>query len=451
MHLKHAPHIHSPATEQPNTMTSNTITSRSLFDAALVAKSKADFRATKLSVPDELRWFNDNTSWDTLSRKEFREIMIRMETITVQFYNDFGGRCTSTSRCTYPGRHTAIKQFWADEWGCEYVPETNEWLDLATGSVIRSETEKKAEKDENKALKKERRALKKAENKKKQSQYNDEEEEVYVQAAQKQQPPQTYRSRFDAEEEAYEKAYAVAQSAQSQSEKAQSEAQTQKAQKTLEDQVRLLNHQQHQQLCDYDAWYDAEEEAHAEAYAKAHAQAALEREQKEAQAYLDSFTYLEEEEEEEEEPIQAPTTRVSCQAVLYIEELTNIKGDPDWRAYIYYDERIRRYVLKGTRRSVRATSKKTAYPEVKLCFRSSHELASYLRSSADSDLNVTMYAMSSATVKDATFAELYALPVYGYKTELFGYDETCPRFSTFVNYLRMIRDIDVTHSTFASF
>jgi len=74
-----------------------------------------------------------------------------------------------------------------------------------------------------------------------------------------------------------------------------------------------------------------------------------------------------------------------------------------------------------------------------------------LEQAVDALLNVSMYAMASAIVKDATFSELYALPIHGYKTELFGYDETRPRFSTFVNYLCMVRDIDATHSTFASF
>ena len=200
----------------------------------------------------------------------------------------------------------------------------------------------------------------------------------------------------------------------------------------------------------YDAWFDAEEEAYAEAYAQARAQeekkAQAQMVQDEAQSYLDSFTYLEEEEQEEQKQ-----SRVPCKAVLYIEELTDLNGDPDWRAYIYYDDRIRRYVLKGTRRSLHAVSKKTVYPEVKLCFRSSHELASYLRSSTDSWLNVTMYAMSCGALADATFAELYALPLRGCKTELFAYDQTRPRFSTFVNYLRMVKDVDASHSTFASF
>ena len=398
------------------------------------------YNAARLSVPDELHWYNNHTNWDALSRKEFREIMIRMETITVDFYNDFGDY-TYGSRCN----RTAIKQFWADEWGCEYLPESGKWINLATNTIIKSETEKKAERDAKKAAKaltksstksltkSEKKALKASLNASTNPQYNDEEEEVYVQLAQ---------------------AHAQAQ--------AQAQAQTQKAQKSLEDQVKQQNQQKHleqqKQQQTYDAWFDAEEEAYAEAYAQARAQeeqkaqAQAQKEQREAQAYLDSFDYTSEEEATTTTTTTATTTtRICCQAVLYIEELTETNGDPDWRAYIYYDARIRRYVLKGTRRSLRATSKKTVFPEIKLCFRSSRELAQYLCSSTDMEMNLGMYAMSSATVKDATFAELYALPVHGHKTELFGYDETRPRFSTFVNYLRMVRDIDATHSTFASF
>jgi hypothetical protein len=427
MHLKHAHHNHSPATMQTPLHGDNTMTSTRLCEQACTQR----FR-TGLSAPDELHWFNNNTNWDVLSRKEFRDVLIRMETATVQFYDDFLD-CT-TGRCIYPGRHVAIKQFWADEWGCEYLPETGKWLDLATNTIIKSEAEKKALKEVKKALKAEKKAKKALTKEAKKAQYTDAEEELYQQAAQKQQQPQSEKAQ------------------------AQAEAQTQKAQKSLEDQVKQQNQKQ-------DVEFNEEEEAWAEFYVQA-AQAKQQQQQQEqqqqeqqqqeqqeqkdqdyAQAYLDSFTYTSEEEEEE-----APATRICCQAVLYIEELTDVQGDPDWRAYIYYDERIRRYVFKGTRRSVlNYNKKKTVFPEIKLCFRSSHELASYLRSSTDSPLNISMYAMSSATVKDATFAELYALPARGYKTELFGYDQTRPRFSTFVNYLRMLRDIDATHSTFASF
>jgi hypothetical protein len=393
MHLKHALHNQSSASKQRH---ANTMTSTRLYDQACIAQKR--LQAARLSVPDELYWYNNHTNWDALSRKEFREIMIRMETITAQYYNDFGD-CTYGSRCN---RSSAIKAFWAEEWDCEYLPESGKWLNLATGSVIKSETEKKTERDAKKALKK---ASTKA------SSTNDEDEE-YELASQQQQAKQ--------------------------------------------------QQQQQQQQQAYDAWFDAEEEAYAEAYAQARAQedqkaqaeaqtqhqAEAQKAQAEAQAYLDSFTYT----SEEEEPTPTTTTtRITCQAVIYMEELTEVQGDPDWRAYIYYDARIRRFVFKGTRRSLRATSKKTVFPEIKLCFRSSRELARYLCSSTDALLNVSMLAMSSATVKDATFAELYALPAHGSKTELFGYDETRPRFSTFVNYLCMVRDIDATHSTFASF
>ena len=342
--------------------------------------------AARLSVPDELYWYNNNTNWNTLGRKEFRSLMIRMEAITAQHYDDV----CATGRSN---RSAAIKKFWADEWGCEYLPESRKWINLTTGACIESETEKKA-----------KRAAKRAKKASKQvAQYNDEEEEVYVQAA------QMYQSQ-------------------------QQPSQQQPSQQQ------------------YDDWFDAEEEAYAEAYAKARAQEEQReqeeqrrKEQKEAQAYLDSLAvdYQSEEQEQEQE-------RIACQPVLYLEELTDVQGDPDWRAYIYYDERIRRYVLKGTRRSLRATSRKTVYPEVKICFRSSRELASFLCSSTET-VNVSMFAMAGATVKDATFAELYALPARGCRTELFGYDQTRPRYSTFVNYLRMVRDVDASHSNFAAF
>ena len=402
-----------------------------LYDQACIASQKANqmrLQAPRLSVPDELYWYNNNTNWESLDRKEFRSLMIRMETITSQFYDELG-------ECMYPNRSMAIKKFWADEWGCEYLPETGKWLNLHTGSFIESETEKKAKRATKKTAKneaKDEKAAKKAAKKaQKVAQYNDEEEELYAQAAQQQQQQQqqTYRSRFDAEEEAYEKLYVLAKSEQAKSQKAQAEEQAQMAQKTVEDLIKQ------QQTYDYDDWYDAEEEAYAEAYAKARAEDELkeQQEQQAAEAYL-----------------LDQSTRIVCQPVLYLEELTDVQGDPDWRAYIYYDARIRRYVLKGTRRSLRNTGKKTRYPEMKLCFRSHRDLASYLVSSTET-VNISMFAMASATVKDATFAELYALPVRGYKTELFGYDDTRPCYSTFADYLRMLRDVDASHSNFAAF
>jgi len=384
-HLQYKQHTPLP--------TYNTMTSGQLNQST--QSNEKRFKTRSLSVADELYWYNNNTNWSALTRKEFRDIMILMETITMRFYDDYGD-------LVYPNRSAAIKKFWAEEWGCEYLPDLGEWWDLSSDKRIDSETEKKARHAAAKAAAKEEKAAAKAEKKaakaakkqqKKQqletSQYNDEEEELYKQA---------------------------------------------------------LQQQQQQQQQSYDEWYDAEEEAYAEAYANARAADEL-KQQQEAQAYLDQ---KEEQEEEEEEP----KPRVACQPVLYLEELTEVAGDPDWRAYIYYDARIRRYVFKGTRRSVKtAHCKKTSYPEVKLCFRSSRELASYLCMStvAEEYMNISMFAMASATVKEATFAELYALPARGNRTELFGYDRKYMRYSTFVDCLCMLRDVDASHSNFAAF
>lgn len=394
-------------TSNPTHNHNNTMTSTLLYDKACIAAQKANekrqktnqlrFNAARLSVPDELYWYNNNTNWSALTRKEFRETMILMETITMRFYDDYGD-------CVYPNRNAAIKKFWAEEWDCEYSPESGEWWDLSSNERIESETEKKARREAAKAAEKEAKAAAKAEKKaakaakaaKKQQQqqqsyqYNDEEEELYIQA--------------------------------------------------LTQQEQKQEQQQQQQQQSYDEWYDAEEEAYAEAYAKARAADEL-KQQQEAQTYLDQ-----KEEKEEQKP------RVACQPVLYVEELTDVAGDPDWRAYIYYDARIRRYVFKGTRRSLKTLHcKKTSYPEVKLCFRSSREMASFLCASTDVEMNISMFAMASATVKDATFAELYALPARGSMTELFGYDRKYMRYSTFVDYLCMLRDVDASHSNFAAF
>lgn len=374
--------------EQTNTTQHNPMTTTATATNTL----RFNTRARSLSVPDELYWYNNNTDWSALSRKEFRSIMIRMEAITAQHYADVG----TTGRSS--NRSAAIKKFWADEWGCEYLPDSGKWINLHTGSFIESETEKKAKRDAKRAEKASKQVKKEHKPKEQVAQYNDEEEEVYVQAAQKYQSQQ------------------------------------------------LPSQQQ------YDDWFDAEEEAYAEAYAKARAQEEQreqeeQRNQKEAQAYLDSLAYDYQSEEQEQEQEQ-PQEHIVCQPVLYFEELTDVQGDPDWRAFIYYDARIRRFVLKGTRRSLRATSKKTRYPEVKLCFRSSRELANYLRSSTDNAVNVTMFAMAAATVKDAAFSELYAC---GCKTELFGYDRTRPSYSTWVDDLCVLRDVDASHSNFAAF
>ena len=193
-------------------------TSTRLYDQARQKANQKRFNAAKLSVSDELYWYNNNTNWESLSRKEFRSIMVRMESITAQFYDDH-------DVYVYPSQNTAIKKYWADEWGCEYLPVSGKWLNLYTNEYIESETEKKAKRDAKKALKDAKKALKEAKEVKQTAQYNDEEEELYAQAAQQ----------------------------------TQTQTQTQPQ-------------PQQEQTYEYDDWYDAEEEAYAEAYAKARAQ-----------------------------------------------------------------------------------------------------------------------------------------------------------------------------------
>ena len=124
-------------TSNPNPTPSNPMTT---------STNTLRFHAAGLSVPDELYWYNNNTHWNALSRKEFRSLMIRMESITAQHYEDV--RTTGRSN-----RSAAIKAFWAEEWGCEYQPESGKWLNLTTNAFFQSETEKKAQRDAKKALK----------------------------------------------------------------------------------------------------------------------------------------------------------------------------------------------------------------------------------------------------------------------------------------------------------
>ena len=281
------------------------MTSTMLYDKACIAAEKAralrtKFKTKGLSAPDELYWYTNNTNWNALSRKEFHDIMIRMESVTAQHYEDFGADHY---------RSAAIKKFWADEWGCEYLPETGQWFDLVSNNVFQSQTEKaekkaqaKAEKAEKKALSKANKALYKAKKAKAlENQYNDEEEELYRQAL-------AAKVKKDEEED---ELYVQTEMALLEEEAAARvlKARGQQAQKALEDQIRK---QQQQQLCDYDDWYDAEEEAYAEAYAKARA-LKDNQEQREAEAYLaaqeqeqdqDQDQDQEREQDQEQDPLE---------------------------------------------------------------------------------------------------------------------------------------------------
>jgi len=159
------------------------------------------------------------------------------------------------------------------------------------------------------------------------------------------------------------------------------------------------------------------------------------------------------EEPDNEEPVDQQDIPINL--VFYFEELTKVEGDPDLRAYVYYDNDIDSYVFKGTRRSLRAKGKKTIYPDIKLTFSSVSELSSFISlatgSSYKSRMNTSIFAMSSETVKNATFSKIYALPARGHKTEIFGYDDVSICSSTIRDYLYMVRSVNSSESSFVKF
>ena len=76
--FSHLQYEHPHTLIQYNTMALATATSTRPMSTKLQAAS--------LSVPDELYWYNNHTNWDALNRKEFRDVMVRMESITAQHY-----------------------------------------------------------------------------------------------------------------------------------------------------------------------------------------------------------------------------------------------------------------------------------------------------------------------------------------------------------------------------
>lgn len=153
-------------------------------------------------------------------------------------------------------------------------------------------------------------------------------------------------------------------------------------------------------------------------------------------------------------PSKRTQTTVCCQGVLYLEEHTDEPGNPDWRLFIYYDEGKRRYILKGSRRSIFAGSGKTAtaYPDVRLAFRRSSEVLDYLAwcMNARPTCDMVMYAMCCDTVDALSVAELCATKPYGRKTELYGYDAMRVRFADLRDQLYVLRAVDWKYSSFDS-
>ena len=208
-----------------------------------------------------------------------------------------------------------------------------------------------------------------------------------------------YDARFNADEESYAKAYAVAKLAQAQSQKALAEV------KVVEAEAKQAS----------DAWND-----------------------KNQNKYLYPYG------------VEPPMATLP---VLFIEEFVPPEQwsqsqytTTDWRAYIFYDA-TRGYVLNGTRR--RKNESKSVHPDIHMTFASKSSLAFYLRKSTCAwrhYLSITMYSISrnvlhilSTPNAIANFHSIHNCRSK-FRSELFGYDNCRPSTRELESYLKILRD-----------
>ena len=358
-------------------------------------------------VSRTLERVNRETEWLGLTGEEFSEVMVGMEDATTAFYEGGGA---------YTEEDAAIQAFWAREWGCTYDWQKREWRHTSNWKRFESEGEKRA-----KAEWAERKA--------------EEEREALAQAETQALAEAERRTTRDAEQTA------IDPGANADANNGSGYAYGMEWVSEYDDSYEWNNeydcvvtdkgwswtdgagggHWDEQEAC-----YDIADAAGAAAGAAA-----------------------------------APTTAVRCQGVLYLEERTESAAGAagtDWRIFVYYDEDIRRYVLRGSRRTPAAPSRpkpkttRTIYPDVRLAFRRKREVLDYLHwcMNVRPTCDVAMYAMSSETVRDPAFSvdRLSRMKAYGQKTELYGYDGLGVRSRDLADQLDILRSIDRASSTF---
>lgn len=352
-------------------------------------------------VSKKLERLNRDTPWYELDERGFSDAMLEMEDATVDFYEEGGGFSGDYGR----EEDAAIREFWELEWGCVYDWRKREWRHTATGKRFESEGEKQA-----KLIWVER--------------VEEEERNAHASAA----------------------ADSVAVSA------ATATTVTAASANTYNDEWSGLDW-----VKEYDAyhdygWYDkgwgpssAAEEADAAAVTVTPAFGSKE------------VDVVVENDSNESSPSSSPSLpTVCCQGVLYLEEHTAEPGNPDWRMFIYYDEGKRRYVVKGSRRSVVSSGSgngrkmKTVYPDVRLAFRYSSDVLDYLAwcMNARPTCDMVMYAMCCDTVTMLSVDELCTMKPYGRKTELYGYDAMRVTRADLREQLHILRGADWKYSSF---
>ena len=367
----------------------------------------------------KLERVNRETEWDVLGEREFSDVMIGMEDATAAFYEEGGGYSGDYGR----EEDAAIREFWEREWGCSYDWRKREWRHTSSGKRFESEGEKRA----------------------KQSWIERKEEEEKEAAA-------------AAAEGAAKAGFGMDWV---------SEYDDGAASGTT-------------YACDWTekgwTWSDGagggqwdEEEYDVEACerddAKAVALTGLTVEGRGQREYCNGNSTgssmqaqsapAEVDVKVDDEPI-APLPTTCCQGVLYLEEHTSEAGNPDWRMFVYYDECTRRYVVKGSRRSVKqskketSTSVKSIYPDVRLSFRRSREVLDYLSwcMNARPTCDLVMYAMGCDILRELGVDDLCRMKPYGQKTELYGYDGLGVRSRDLADQLRVLRNIDWKYSSF---
>ena len=239
-----------------------------------------------------------------------------------------------------------------------------------------------------------------------------EQQEVVADAQPKQQP---YKddAQFYFDEALYEKAYALAQSVQAQSQKALAEEKVLAEEKALVAELEAMKTQAS------DAWFS------------------VVKSNKNKNKYLYPYG------------VEPP---MSTMPILFIEEFVPPQTwsqytTTDWRAYIFYDATSKCYVLNGTRR--RSGESKTAHPDIRMTFASKSSLAFYLRKSMCArrhDLSITMYSISRNVLHILSTPN--AIPNFHsihncrskFRSELFGYDNCHPSTRELKSYLNVLRD-----------
>ncbi len=377
----------------------------------------------------KLERLHRETPWYELSERDFSNTMIEMEDTTVEFYEEGGGFSTDYGI----EEDAAIREFWSREWDAVYNWRKREWRHVSNGKRFESEGEKQA-----KLIWVER--------------IEEEEADVAVSASASASAGAVFH---DPEDCAYDYVNSTAFSTNGAVKPEPVSQLTSSNPNPSETWSGLDWIREYDDYHNY-GWYDKgwswDQEYHVPEVTNSNAAAATATGTSGVVVggvelkTLDSLTHS-------TQLTQVPLPVVCCQGVLYLEEQTSEPGNPDWRMFIYYDEGKRRYIVKGSRRSIRPksdASKPTSYPDVRLAFRRSSEVLDYLSwcMNVRPVCDLVMYAMCCDTVDKLAVADLCSMKPYGKKTELYGYNELRVTRHDLRDQLYVLRSTDWKYSTF---